>query len=88
MATMKENTKKVLVYLQEHAGEDLTSGDVAEALGLTKRSVDGSFTSFQKKGWGIREDAEAVTADGRHVAIKLLKITDAGLNINPDNPQE
>ena len=44
MAAMKENTRKVFDYLKEHDGEDLTAANVAEALGLEKRQVDGIFT--------------------------------------------
>lgn len=43
---MKENSKRVLNYLKEVNGvKEVTAADVAEALGLEKRSVDGSFTS-------------------------------------------
>ena len=37
MAAMKEPTKRVIKYLQKHNGEDLTAGDVAEALGFEER---------------------------------------------------
>lgn len=48
---MKENSKKVLNYLKEVNGQDVTAADVAAALGLEKRSVDGIFTSaIQRKG--------------------------------------
>jgi transcriptional regulator GlxA family with amidase domain len=48
---MKENSKKVLEYLKTINGQDVTAADVAEALGLEKRSVDGIFTSaIQRKG--------------------------------------
>ncbi len=88
MAAMKEKTRKIFDYLREHNGEDLTAADVAEALGFEKRSVDGSFTSFQKKGWGIREEAEIQTDDGKHAKVKFLRMTDAGMAIDPDAPQE
>ena len=42
---MKENSKKVFNYLKQINGTDVTAADVAEALGLEKRSVDGIFTS-------------------------------------------
>ena len=35
---MKENSKKVLNYLKEINGENVTAADVAVALGLEKRS--------------------------------------------------
>lgn len=88
MAAMKENTRKIFDYLKENDGKDLTAADVAEALGMEKRSVDGSFTSFQKKGLGVREPAEVENADGSHSKVKYLRLTEAGLAFNPDAAQE
>ena len=42
---MKENSKKVLNYLKEVNGANVTAADVADALGIEKRQVDGIFTS-------------------------------------------
>lgn len=82
---MKENTRKVLDYLKENDGQDMTAADVAEALGLEKRQVDGIFTSaFQRKGHGIREEAEATLSDGTHKKVKYLRLTESGLNLDPD----
>ena len=50
---MKENSAKVLNYLKEIGDAQVTSADVAEAIGLEKRQVDGICTSdIQKKGYG------------------------------------
>ena len=85
MAAMKENTRKVFEYLKAHDGEDLTAADVAEALGLEKRQVDGIFTSaLQRKQLGERIPAEREEEDGSHTKIKLLKLTEAGLSFDPD----
>lgn len=90
MAAMKENTKKVITYLQGlNATDNVTAQDVADALGLEKRSVDGIFTSaIQRKGFGVREEAEIELADGTHKKVKFLKLTDAGyavdVNADPD----
>ena len=82
---MKENSKNVLNYLKGIAGENVTSGDVAEALGLEKRQVDGIFTSaIQRKGLGIRVPAEVELDDGTHKAVKYLSLTDAGLALDLD----
>lgn len=86
---MKENSKRVLMYLKEHNGEDLTAADVAEALGLEKRSVDGIFTSaIQRKKLGVRTPAEIELDDGSHKAIKLLSLTEAGMAFDPDADAE
>ena len=86
---MKENSKNVLNYLKAHNGEDLTAADVADALGLAKRSVDGIFTSaIQRKGLGVRTPAEVELEDGTHKAVKLLSLTPAGMAFDPDAEEE
>ena len=84
MAAMKENTRKILEYLQAHHGEDHTAADVADALGMDSRSVNGSFTSFQRKGLGVREEAEVLLEDGTHKKVKFLRLTEEGVSYDPD----
>jgi hypothetical protein len=87
MAVMKENTKKVFEFLRTVNGQNVTAADVAEALGLEKRSVDGIFTSaIQKKGFGVRIPAEVELEDGSHKAVKFLQLTEAGMNLDLENP--
>lgn len=82
---MKENSKKVFMYLKEHNGEDLTAADVAAAVDLPKKSVDGIFTSaIQRKGLGVRTPAEVELEDGSHKAIRLLSLTAEGMAYDPD----
>ena len=82
---MSENSKKVLNYLKENDGVDLTAADVATALGVEKRSVDGAFTSaLQRKGYGERIPAEITNEDGTHKPVKLLRLTPAGKAFDPD----
>lgn len=83
---LKENTKRVITYLQEINGKPVTAADVADALGMEKRSVDGIFTSaIQKKGLGVRTPAEVELEDGTHRQIKLLSLTDAGMALDVEN---
>lgn len=90
MAAMKENTKRVITYLQGlKANDNVTASDVADALGLEKRSVDGIFTSaIQRKELGVRVPAEIELEDGTHKTVKFLKLTEAGyaidVNADPD----
>ncbi len=84
---MKENSRKVFEYLKSVQGQDVTAADVAAALGLEKRSVDGIFTSaIQRKGLGIRTPAEMELEDGSHKPIKLLSLTEAGMAFDPSEP--
>ena len=71
---MSENSVKVLNYLKANKGAKLTSADVAAALDLPKATINGVFTSFQKKGYGVREEAQVPgTAE-----VSFLSITDEG----------
>jgi len=82
---MKENSKNVFMYLKEHNGENLTAADVAKALGLEKKQVDGIFTAaIQRKQLGVRIPAEVELSDGTHKAIKLLTLNEAGMAFDPD----
>ena len=77
---MSENSKKVITYLQGIGDADVTAADVAAALGLEKKSVDGIFTSaIQKKELGIRQPAQVLDSElNKYVDVKFLKLTDAG----------
>ena len=87
MAAMKENTRKVFEYLREVDGQNVVAADVAEALGLEKRQVDGIFTSaIQRKSYGFRDEAEVELEDGSHAKVKFLRLTDAGKKLDLDNP--
>ena len=87
---MKENTKTVITYLQGlDASVNVTAADVAAALNLEKRSVDGIFTSaIQRKGLGVRTPAEIELDDGTHKAVKFLSLTAEGMNFDPDADAE
>lgn len=84
MAKMTENSRKVFDYLKQINGADVTAQDVANALSLEKRSVDGIFTAFQKKGFGVRTPAEIELENGTHKAVKFLSLTPAGMAFDPD----
>ena len=72
---LSENSIKVVNYLKEVHGTNVTSADVAEALDLGKSTVNGVFTALQKKGYGVRVDA---TIPGT-AEISALSVTDEGV---------
>jgi hypothetical protein len=88
---MKENYKNVLNYLKgkNSAAVPVTSADVADALGLEKRQVDGIFTSaIQRKGLGVRTPAEIELEDGTHKQVKFLSLTADGMAFDPSADAE
>ena len=69
----------VLDYLKGIGDENVTSEDIAKALDMTKKSVDGVVTSgLQKKGLTERIPAEIELSDGTHKTVKFIKVTEAG----------
>lgn len=83
---MKPNTKAVLEYLKSvHGKKDVTAADVAAALDLDVKQVNGIFTAaLQRKEYGYREEVEIQLDDGTHAKVKTLHLTDAGLGLDPD----
>lgn len=81
---MKEGTRQIWEYVVAHDGEDIIAQDIADALNVGVKSVNGSVTSFQKKGLTIREEAEIECADGTHKKVKYIRLTDEGRAFDPD----
>lgn len=85
---MTENTRKVWEFLKANGDADMTAAEVAAALGMEKRQIDGIFTSgLQRKQLGVRVEAERENEKGTHDRVKFLKLTDAGLAYNPDEEE-
>ena len=88
MANMavSEKSLQVLDYLKSIGDANVTSQDIADALGLAKKTVDGVITAglIRNKNYAERVEAEMeVTGeDGSviHKPIKLIKLTEAGKN--------
>lgn len=91
---MTENSKLVYKFVKQHDGEDLTAADIAEATGLTIRSINGIVTSaFQRHKDAdknevplmIRVPAEIEDPNtGLHKPVKFIQLTDAGREFDPD----
>lgn len=75
--TLSENAQKVLGYVQDHKGEDITYTDIADALDLAPRSVTGVLTALQKKGFILRQ------ASDDDAKVKYIRLTDEGAAIDP-----
>ena len=71
---MKENSVKLLEFLKANADKKMTADEISKETGLAKATINGAFTSFQKKELGIREKAMVKgTKD-----IKFLQVTEEG----------
>jgi hypothetical protein len=91
---LKENSKIVFNFVKTHDGEDFTAQDIADATGLSVRTVNGIVTSaFQRHKdkdknevpLMVRVPAEIQDPEtGLHKAIKFIKLTDEGRAFNPN----
>lgn len=94
MAKLKENSYNVFEFVKAHENENVTAKDIAAALNLDSRQVNGIITAaFQRhrEEQGdekvivplmerIEGEIETETEDGKvkHETVKFIKLTDAG----------
>jgi len=77
MAQMfSENAQAVLRYLQADPNGQYTADDLADALGLTSRQINGTATGLQKKGL-----TERIVVEG--IEKKVIRLTPEGLSVDP-----
>lgn len=76
-AYLSENAQAVVKYLQANPGAQCTADDLAEALGLTARQINGTATGLQKKGI-----TERIVVDG--IEKKVIQLTPEGAAIDPE----
>ncbi len=94
MTKMKENSYNVFNYVKAHEDENITAKDIAAALDLDPRQVNGIITAaFQRHREELdgekviiplmerkEGELEIETEDGKvkHESVKFIKLTDAG----------
>ena len=85
-AQISEKALMVLNYLKEKKDENVTAADIADELGMEKKSVDGVVTGglVRNRGLAERIPAEIELEDGTHKPIKFIKATEAGLAYDHD----
>ena len=88
---MKANSITVFNFIKDNDGKNFTAADIAEATGLSAKSVNGIIT----KGLQYKDDdgnvvalaervpAELELADGTHKAVKFIRLTEAGKSYTP-----
>ena len=88
---LKENSKMVYEYVRDHENENITANDIADAIGLTSRQVNGIIKrAFQEHK---NEDKEKVPlmvrvpgdlttdAAGKPKQLKYIHLTEEGKQI-------
>lgn len=94
MAKLKENSYNVFEFVKAHESENVTAKDIAAALNLDPKQVNGIITAaFQRhrEEQGeekvivplmerVEGEIETTTEDGKikHETVKFIKLTEAG----------
>lgn len=82
---LKPNSKLVYDYVKANGDSNITAVDIAEGTGLNVKQVNGIVTSaFQKKNLMVRIPAEVELEDGSHKAVKFIKLTETGMEFDPE----
>ena len=75
---LSENARTILSFLKENYGKNLTAVQIAEELGLARKTVDAIITS----ALGKRGLAERFVVEG--IEKKVINLTKDGLSYDPD----
>ena len=90
---VSEKSLVVLDYLKSIGDQNVTAADIAEALGMEKKSVDGIVTSglIRNKNYAERIPAQIEITDEegntKYKDVKFIKLTDAGKNYDHEAAQ-
>ena len=81
MQLFSEKSQAVLIYLQDHQGEDLTAATISEALDMPKASVNGTLTGLQRATATHPSLLQRVEVEG--VEGKVIRLTPEGIAADP-----
>ncbi len=83
VSEISDNGKAIVDYLKSVEGQNVTTDDAVEALGIEKRKFTGAFNALVKKGYATRNAAKVEAP----VTVKYLVLTDAGLAFSPEDAE-
>lgn len=81
-AMFSEKAQAVLSYLQAHQNEQNTAATIAEALGMEKKSVEGTLTGLQRVTTTHPQLIKREKVEG--VDAKVVTLTPEGVNADPE----
>ena len=76
-----DNAQIVLNFLKSNPTVDMTAAEIAEAVGLTSRTVNGVVTGLSSRRKPALAYREAVELEGK--TVKYVRLTDEGMAVDP-----
>lgn len=82
MAKLAFTEKQALIhsFLMSNQGAKFTAYQIADELGMERKSINALVTGMCTKGYTVREESEGTDAEGKKVIVKFVVLTDAGVN--------
>lgn len=85
---MTDNARKIVNFMKENYGTDMTAQEIAKELGLTINAVTGTVNGLVKKDLGFRNEVTTNDSEGKAVTIKYVGLTEAGKDFDFDAEPE
>lgn len=81
---MTPNARRILNYLKENFGSEMTKQDIAASLGVSVSAVTGTTNSLIKKGYATERHEDGLDEKGKPKVIKYVTLTEEGNDFDPD----
>jgi DNA-binding MarR family transcriptional regulator len=90
---MEENTMKLALtekqqaihnFLKETDGDKYTAYQIADAIGIDRKSINVLVNGIVKKGCCVREEVKVTDEEGKPVTVKYVVLTDEGRSYDHD----
>ena len=84
MAGMTPNARRILDYMKQNFGTEMTKQEIAASLGVSVSAVVGTTNSLIKKGFATERQETTLDEKNKEKVIKYVVLTDEGNEYDPD----
>ena len=88
MAGMTPNARRILDYMKQNFGTEMTKQEIAASLGVSVSAVVGTTNSLIKKGFATERQEITLDDKNKEKVIKYVVLTDEGNEFDPDAAEE
>lgn len=81
---MTPNARRILDYMKQNFGTEMTKQEIAAALGVSVSAVVGTTNSLIKKGFATERQETTLDEKNKEKVIKYVVLTEEGNEFDPD----
>ena len=81
---MTPNARRILDYMKQNFGTEMTKQEIAAALGVSVSAVVGTTNSLIKKGYATERQETTLDEKNKEKVIKYVVLTEEGNEFDPD----